>query len=134
MDTSDIEQIRLSLSLNIPEDVRSFLSEIENLPGRILEEGDVIGDPSKLVALNQRLRTEGYYHLEWKEQFLAVGTDPGDCVYFFDLQKSPVPAVFADHDCDDVEDFEKLADTPSEFREYLFELSKDWDRQDLEIK
>ncbi len=119
-----------SLGLRFPQAVSTFLRNIGQLPARVLQEGDVLGGPEAVLALNTRLRTEGFYHLKWLPEFFAIGSDPGDCIYFFDLRTPQAPVLFADYNHDDISEFEKLADTPEGFMLYVREMVRDWEEQE----
>lgn len=133
MTESDISDIEQGLGLRFPPSLHTFLRNIGQLPSRALQEGVVLQDPNAIRELNTRLRTKGYYHLDWLPEFLAIGTDPGDCIYFFDLRAPQAPVVFADHDDDEISDFERLSDTPDEFVVYVREMVRDWEDQERRI-
>lgn len=134
MNAEDITSIASALNLDLPKSLRDFLSDLDRLPERIFREGDVLRSPEDIIKLNNRLRAAGYYHLPWLKHFLAIGSDPGDCVYYFDLSTASYPVFFADHDVDDVCEYKMLAQTPEDFVLYLHRKLQDWAAQDAEVR
>ena len=132
MTEADIVTIQRLLGTELPESVWQFLLHPEAVPPIVRQ--DFFDDPRILVSRNVELREKGYYHLRWSKDFLAVGHDPGDCVYYFDLGDSGAPAYFADHDYDDPADFKKLADSPGAFTAYLVRLGDDFEKQARRIR
>jgi hypothetical protein len=132
MNTSDIASIEGQLNLNLPAKLREFFLAVDRLPERLFQEGDLVKSPQGIIELNRRLRATGYYHLPWLDHFLAVGSDPGDCIYYFDLSSPSSPVFFADHDFDDVADYKRLAETPDDFVIYLHQMLRDWEKQDAD--
>ena len=59
----------------------------------------------------------------------AIGADPGDNFYCFDLRNPKAPVFFTDHDCDDIADFEKLASSPQKFVVYVQKMVRDSEKQ-----
>ena len=133
MNGIEITSITSALNLDLPKSLRDFLLALDRLPERIFREGDVLRSPDDIIKLNLRLRAAGYYHLPWLPHFLAIGSDPGDCTYYFDLSTGSCPVFFADHDFDDVREYKMLAQTPEDFVLYLHRMLQDWERQDAEL-
>lgn len=132
MTSLDIITIQASLGIGLPDPVKQFLLHKDSIPA-ILQD-DFFSDIGTLISKNVALRGHGYYHLPWPIYFFAVGNDPGDCVYYFDLSNQPCPVFFADHDYDDPSEFEKLADSPAEFIDYLKRLGEDFEQQEKNIR
>ncbi len=133
MTTTGISDMEQRLGLRFPQAVKTFLRNIGQLPPRVLEEAEVLQTREAILALNSRLRTEGFYHLKWPPEFFAIGSDPGGCIYLFDLRTPQAPVLFADYDDDDISEFKKLADTPEGFVVYLREMVRDWEEQERRI-
>jgi hypothetical protein len=133
MTSSEISDIEQMLSLCFPSGVHTFLGNISKLPSQALQEGDVLQDPKAVLELNTRLRAEGFYHLKWPPEFFAIGSDPGGCIYFFDLRVPQASVFFADYNYDDISDFKKLSATPEEFVIYVREMVRDWEEQERRI-
>jgi hypothetical protein len=128
MTEADIVTIEKLLGTELPGAVRQFLLHPEAIPPIVRQ--DFFDNPRTLVSRNLELRQNGYYHLRWSKDFFAVGHDPGDCVYYFDLGDPGVSVYFADHDHDDPADFKKLAETPRDFTAYLVKLGDDFEEQE----
>ena len=94
------------------------------VPDQIFRERDLLRSSQEIIALNVRLRRDGYYHLPWFARFLAVGSDPGGCVYYFDLGRSGPPVFLADHDFHNVADYRDLAPDPGGFAIFLRDLAQ----------
>jgi len=123
MTPAGIASIESSLGIALPGPVRQFLLHTDAIPS-VLQE-DFFTDAGALVSKNIGLRRDGYYHLPWLPSWIAIGSDPGDNVYYFDLSDPLAPVYFADHDHDDPADFEKLADSPGDFAGYLVKQGED---------
>jgi hypothetical protein len=132
MTKADITNIQAELGMDLPGPVKDFLLNRAAIPN-ILQD-DFFSDAQALTSRNRQLRRGGYYHLPWGPNCLAVGTDPGDCVYYFDLGSPNYPAYFADHDFDDPADFKKLADSPKAFIAYLTKLAEDFEQQEKDVQ
>lgn len=133
MNTEDISSIAGTLHLDLPRSMQDFLLALDSLPERIFREGDVLRTSEDIIKLNNRLRAAGYYHLPWLNHFFAIGSDPGDCIYYFDLSAASCPVFLADHDFDEVCDYEQLAQSPEDFVLYLHRMIADWERQDAAV-
>jgi hypothetical protein len=134
MNEEAVRVIETELQLDLPTAIRTFLLKAGYLPQPVLDDGDVLNDPERIVALNRRLRRNGYYHFPWHDQYLAFGSDPGDCVYYFDLTSTDFPVLFANHDFDEVSEFKRLTDSPEALPSYFSELAQDWAAQDKQIR
>ncbi len=132
MTEADIIAIEKLLRTELPGSVRQFLLHPEAIPPIVRQ--DFFDDPRTLVSRNLELRQNGYYHLTWSKDFFAVGHDPGDCVYYFDLGAPGAPVYFADYDYDDAADFKKLADSPADFTAYLVRFGDDFEKQEGRIR
>ena len=134
MNADEIKSVESALNLDLPKNLRDFLSALDHLPQRLFREGAVLRFSKDIIELNRRLRAVGYYHLPWLTYFLAVGSDPGDCIYYFDLSTVSCAVFFADHDLDDFCEYKMLAPTPEDFTLYLHQMLQDWERQDAEVR
>lgn len=125
-------EIEEQMGIDIPDAVRTFFDSIHRVPERFRIDRDVLCSASDIVNLNRRLRKDGYYHLPWHSHFLAFGSDPGDCIYYFDLESPNLSAYFADHDLDDISDYPIIAEHPEgliSYFENLLQNSTDRDRR-----
>jgi hypothetical protein len=133
MTASEISDLEEKLGLAFPPGVNAFLKNIGQLPSRVSKEGDVLRDANAVLELNASLRTEGFYQHKWPAEFFAIGSDPGGCIYFFDLRTAQAPVFFADYDYHDISDFQKLADTPEDFVAYVRQMDSDREEQERRI-
>jgi hypothetical protein len=129
MNDSDIVLIEERLGLKLPLVVRAFLTHIDSLPPTAITERFVLRSPAEMLDLNRRLRSNGYYHLPWFAEFLAIGADPGDCIFFIDLRDTDYPVRLADHDFDDVQDFPEIVRSVNSYPEYLLGLISQWQKE-----
>ena len=134
MNADEIKSVESALNLDLPKNLRDFFLALDHLPQRLFREGAVMQSSINIIALNRRLRAAGYYHLPWVTHFLALGSDPGDCIYYFDLSTASCAVFSADHDFDDVREYKILAPTPEDFILYLHRMLQDWERQDAETR
>ena len=111
----------------MPATYRAILGHPERLPDF---ESDVFTNPSRIIAFNLDLRTNGWsISPGWPDSFLAIGEDPCGNVIYFDTNTEDDTVWLADHEVSTTDsdpsqcvEMEKQADSFSEY------VAQSWQR------
>lgn len=113
----DVSAIEEDLDVTLPQ---SYKDAIQNYPFKNIDDIDNIEDSliknkDRLIALNLKLRKDGFGGSQWPDYFFVIGEDGSGNYFFMNLKNKDDERVFyADHESD----FE-----PGRLEDYLYDIN-----------
>lgn len=97
MTSDQLDQVEQELGIRLPGDYRALVLTYPIGLGTSGPAYELLDDPAQLIAINRRLRDEGFRGMPWPAHFFSFGGDGGGNEYYLDLRKEPSPVHLADH-------------------------------------
>lgn len=96
--SEDLDRIERELAIRLPGEYRALVLTYPAGLGPSGPDYELLDDPGELIAVNRRLREEGFFGMPWPAHFFCFGGDGSGNEYYLDLRKEPSPVYFADHE------------------------------------
>jgi hypothetical protein len=94
----DLDRVERELGIRLPGDYRALVLAYPTELGSSGPDYELLDAPEQLIAINRRLREQGFFGLPWPAHYFSFGGDGSGNEYYLDLHKAPSPVYFADHE------------------------------------
>ena len=98
MVSDDLDRIERELGIRLPGEYRALVLTYPLGLGPSGPDYELLDDAGGIVAVNRRLREQGFFGMPWPAHFFCFGGDGSGNEYYLDLRKEPSPVYFADHE------------------------------------
>ena len=98
MVSEGLDRIEHELGIRLPAEYRVLVLTYPAGLGTSGPDYELLDDPAELIAVNRRLREDGFFGMPWPAHFYSFGGDGSGNEYYLDLRKEPSPVYFADHE------------------------------------
>ena len=97
MEAADFARIETSLSIELPDAYRLFMSSYPSEADEDIRSHALFSDSDLIVAENLEHRKEGWFGIKWPDEYFVIGDDGCGDTYFMVLGKDE-KVYFADHE------------------------------------
>jgi len=96
--SDDLDRIERELGIRLPGEYRALVLTYPLGLGPSGPDYELLDDAGEIIAVNRRLREDGFFGMPWPAHFFSFGGDGSGNEYYLDLRKEPSPVYFADHE------------------------------------
>ena len=98
MTSDDLDRVERELGIRLPGDYRALVHAYPSGLGAAGPDYELLDDPGELIAVNRRLREQGFFGQPWPAHCYSFGGDGSGNEFYLDLRKEPSAVYFADHE------------------------------------
>ncbi len=136
MNDNDIKLIEASLKISLPTSYKTLILNHPCPDNQDICNHGLFNDAQHLIDENINHRTNGWFDMDWPDNFLLIGDDGCGDTYFMVLGKDE-HVYFADHECgpsyqDDLDGC-LSHETVTDHLENLLEIERELDREEKEL-
>jgi SMI1 / KNR4 family (SUKH-1) len=119
----DLARIKAELAIHLPNGYSTVLLE-DPFKG---EAQEFYGEADEILKQTKWNRDEGFFGLEWPDNYLVVGDDGAGNQYFIDLNRPESPVFFVDHEYAAVDNKWEITEEAASVRHWVARLPELWE-------
>lgn len=93
MTSDQLDRVERELGIRLPSNYRALVVTYPAGLGSSGPDYELLDDPEQLIAINRRLREEGFFGMPWPAHFFSFGGDGTGNEYYLELDRDPLARV-----------------------------------------
>ena len=122
----DLARAESELKIQLPADYAAALLKNPFKGGA----QEFYGNLDEILNQTKWNRDEGFFGLKWPENYLVIGDDGAGNQYFIDLNRTPSPVFFVDHEIAAVKDKWEVTEEAASVKQWIQRLPQLWKEMD----